>query len=140
MIEFFKSNAGIFTLATIALVFQLVGVIIVVYDLFRHYGVAGKFAQDMSMIERVHQELQNDSWNVTLNEYTKDGDESWAKMIRPTVEVLMKANKAGLAADTIARYLLATVAVPNRWRTWTGPTALLLGIMLAYMATMFSVR
>ncbi|WP_327096583.1 hypothetical protein OIE68_42870 [Nocardia vinacea] len=140
MIEFLKSNAGIFTLATIALVFQLVGAGIVVYDLFRHYGVAGKFAQNMSTIERAHQELQDDSWNVTLTQYTKDGDEAWAKMIRPTVEVLMRANKAGLAADTIAQNLLATVAVPNRWRTWIGPIALLLGIMIAYLATMFSVR
>jgi hypothetical protein len=139
MIEFLKSNAGIFTLATVALVFQLAGVCIVVYDLFRHYGVATKFAQQMSTIERAHEELQADSWNVAL-EHTNDGDEFYATMFRPVVEVKMTANKAALAADTIARFLLATTAVPNRWRTWIGPSSLLLGIALAYAATMLSVR
>ncbi|MFE5474173.1 hypothetical protein ACFQ9R_00595 [Nocardia sp. NPDC056541] len=44
------------------------------------------------------------------------------------------------ATDTVAQYLLATVAVPTWWRTWINPTVLLLGIGLAYASTMFAVR
>lgn len=140
MIEFLKSNAGIYTLATVALVFQLVGVYLVVRDLFKHYTIAGQFAKNMNVIDTAHKELQDNSYEFVVNELTNGVDDGTAKLIEPGVRTHFLASKADLVSTDTARYLLATVAVPTRWKTWVGPLSLGLGIVLAYGATMLGVR
>lgn len=139
MIDFLKSNEGIYTVATAGLFFQLLGVWLVARDLMKAHGVARTFTKEMNDIEDWHDELQADSMAVAM-ERTKDGDESWATMIRPLVEVDMRGRKVELVTQQIIGYLLSQILAPNRWKTWIGPVSLLLGIVLAYAASMFSVR
>ncbi len=139
VIDFLHSNAGIYVTATIGLVFQMAGVYLVVRDLMQAHGIARKFTDNMNVIEKAHQELQDDSMTVA-REYTQGEDEAWSTMIRPTVEIDMRARKVELVTRQIVGYLLSEVQVPNRWKTWIGPASLLLGIVLAYAASMLSVR
>ncbi|MFF0495183.1 hypothetical protein ACFYU5_02150 [Nocardia aobensis] len=138
MIDFLKSNAGIFTMATIGLVFQLAGVALVVWELMKRHGVARRFAGQVEMLERVHRELEEDSLNIAIE--ASNGDKVFGAMQQPTMEAYMLAQKAVLTNRGIVGYLLSEVQVPKRWTTWIGPGTLLLGIFLAYAASMFSVR
>ncbi|MGA6203874.1 hypothetical protein ACPESR_03875 [Nocardia testacea] len=56
-----------------------------------------------------------------MNELTDGTDEGFARLIQPGVETNFLASKADLVSTQIASYLLATVAVPTRWKTWFGP-------------------
>ncbi|WP_067694056.1 hypothetical protein [Nocardia jejuensis] len=139
VIDFLKSNMGIFTTATLGLVFQLVGVVLVVRDLMRAHGTARRFTKRMNLIEKAHQDLQDDSMQVA-RERTQGDDEAWATMIRPAVEIDLRARKVELVTQQIITYLLSEIRVPNRWKTWIGPASLLLGVALAYTASMLSIR
>lgn len=139
MIEFLRSNVGLYWLASVALACQLAGVGIVVFELMAHYRRASKFMNSLNTLERVHTELQADPMAVAL-EKTSGNDRNWATLILPIVVADMRSRKAEMVGDQIARYLLSAVAVPKRWQTWAGPGLLILGIVLAYLASMFSVR
>ncbi len=58
VIDFLTSNAGIYTTATAGLLFQLVGVVLVVRDLMQRHGIARRFTNNMNAIENAHCDLQ----------------------------------------------------------------------------------
>lgn len=138
MIESLSSNVVIRCVLTIGLVAQLLGVVLVVRDLMTRHGAARRFTKNINMIEKVHRELQDDSENEALE--AANGDEIYAAMIRPNVEIGFRASKAEMATHHVVTYLLAEVQVPTRWKSWVGPILLLLGIVLAYAGAMLSIR
>ncbi|WP_305779499.1 hypothetical protein [Nocardia nova] len=138
MIDFLKSNAGIFTTATIGLVFQLVGVALVVWDLMKRHGVARRFTSQVGMLERVHRELEVNA--LAMATEMAHGDGTVGADQRLALEAKMVAEKAVQTNRGIVGYLMSEVQVPSHWKTWVGPVTLLLGILLAYAASMFSVR
>lgn len=138
MIEFLVSNVGIRCVLTVGLVAQLAGVALVVRDLMTRHGAARRFTKNINMIEKVHRELQDDSESQALE--AANGDEIYAAMIRPNVEIGFRASKAEMATHHVVTFLLAEVQVPTRWKTWVGPILLLLGIVLAYTGAMLSIR
>jgi hypothetical protein len=138
MIHFLKSDTGIYATATAGLLFQLVGVVLVVRDLMQRHDIARRFTGNMTTLESAHRELQANSLDLAIE--AMNGDETFATMNLPAFETDLRARKVEMVTHSIISYLLTEVQVPNRWKTWVGPGVLLLGILLAYAASMLSVR
>lgn len=137
MWDFVRSNAGLFWLYSVAGVFQLVGVGLVVRDLRRAHERDAVFDRNLRTISKVYDEIPDDAGPHALE--LASGDEIWASMIAPMVEIDMRARAAWIRLDEVIGYTMASKE-PSAWVRWAGPVSLGLGIVLAWVASMLAVR
>ncbi|MGN5238062.1 hypothetical protein [Rhodococcus sp. SJ-3] len=137
ILDFLRSNAGLYTQYTAAFVFQFVGVALVIRDLFRSRANERLLRQNLGVISKVYSEVETHSGPHSLE--VARGDESWATMIRPVLEVDMRGNLVWQALGQVVGYLDASKE-PRKTLTWIGPVALGLGIVLGWVASMFAIR
>ncbi|XGU18719.1 hypothetical protein ACETU7_24645 [Rhodococcus sp. 3Y1] len=81
MIDFLNSSAGIYLLYSLAGVFQLFGIVIVVREFLRARRNDQLLQGNLQVIWKVWNEIDEDSGPLSV-EYA-GGDESFAAMIRP---------------------------------------------------------
>ncbi|MHC3368739.1 hypothetical protein ACYAFX_28945 (plasmid) [Rhodococcus aetherivorans] len=137
MLEFLRSNAGIFWQYSLAAVFQLVGVVLVVRDVRRSRKNDRLLAHNLAVIWKVWNDIEEDSGPHSLE--VAGGDHQWATMIRPALEIDMRVRNVRLALEEVIGHGHAQKE-PNKWLVRLGPAALALGILLAFTASMFAVR
>ncbi|WP_288076317.1 hypothetical protein [Rhodococcus sp. (in: high G+C Gram-positive bacteria)] len=137
MLEFLRTNAGIFWQYSLAAAFQLVGVLLVVRDVRRSRRNDQLLARNLGVIWKVWNDIPEDSGPHSLE--VARGDEQWATMIRPSLEIDMRVRNVRLALEQVIGHGHAQKE-PNKWLARLGPIALALGIVLAFTASMFAVR
>ncbi|WP_139278362.1 hypothetical protein [Rhodococcoides fascians] len=137
MWDLVRSNAGLFWLYSVAGVFQLVGVGLVVRDLRRAHQRDAVFERNLRTISKVYDEIPDDAGPHALE--LASGDPIWASMIAPMVEIDMRARAAWVRLDEVIGYTKAAKE-PSAWVRWAGPVSLGLGIVLAWAASMLAVR
>jgi len=137
ILDFLRSNAGLYTQYTVTFVFQFVGVALVVRDLFRSRANERLLRQNLGVISKVYSEVEAHSGPHSLE--VASGDEAWATMIRPVLEVDMRGKLVWQALGQVVGYLDASNE-PRKTLTWIGPVALGLGIALGWVASMFAIR
>jgi hypothetical protein len=139
LVDAAKSNPGLYAQATAALIFQLVGVVLVVddvrsarrrlnslYSRFDEIDTAAKLA-----IKRRDLEVYTES-----GELRQDVDFStlFATPFMTVQEVMGSlSEKTKALAEQHDRF-------HNRWATWIGPVSLLLGIVFSFTAAISSVK
>ncbi|MER2085525.1 hypothetical protein [Rhodococcus sp. (in: high G+C Gram-positive bacteria)] len=136
MIDFLNSSAGIYLLYSLAGVFQLFGIVIVVREFLRARRNDQLLQRNLQVIWKVWNEIDEDSGPLSV-EYA-GGDESFAAMIRPSVETDMRVRNVRLALEQVIGHREA-MKEPNKWLERTGLLGLVLGIVLGLAASLFSV-
>ena len=140
MIEFLRSNAGLFWQYSLAALFQLVGVVLVVRDLMRTTKNDRLLQRNLAVLSKVKADIPEDM-EPFVAEKVESGD-LHPEVAATTLSALnagAQAEGAWLVLDQIIGHANATKE-PKKWLVWAGLSSLLLGIVFAFYASVFAVR
>ena len=138
MLEFVKSNAGLFWIFSIAFVFQVVGAILVISDVIRVNRLAVKY---QGKIDQATTDYEQRTTPDALRAEARETARSEADAAFRLPFLAQRRDTAYVYELTkhLSDYQADKEERPS-WLTWLGPVTLVLGICIGFAGTMLSIR
>ncbi|MBM4640475.1 hypothetical protein GS448_15805 [Rhodococcus hoagii] len=134
MLETLNSPAGLYWLYSLAFIFQLAGVVLVVRDIRRARQNDLRLRNNLHNISKAWNDIPDMAREISR----AGGDDSTAAIFEPSIATDLKVNGLMLVVNQIIGHSEASKE-PNRWVAALGPISLCLGIVLGFAASMFAI-